>query len=341
MLEIDGSQGEGGGQILRSSLGLSMVTGKPFRISKIRAGREKPGLLRQHLTAVNAAAAVCGAEITGAAIGSRELTFVPGKVKGGEYSFAVGTAGSTTLVLQAILPALLMADAPSLITLEGGTHNPFAPPVDFLTEAFLPILGRMGAKVSIELERAGFYPAGGGRFVAAIEPAARLAPLELRERGAIKKRLCKAVVAGLPGEIAVRELEIISRKTAWGEECFQPVQLSADQGPGNVVTIALQSDHVTELFTGFGTRGIRAEAVAEEALGQARDYLAAEVPVGTHLADQILIPFALAGGGAFVTQALTPHTVTNIDVVRKFLDVRVNASELGKDRWAVEFGKTN
>ncbi|MDB5332700.1 MAG: rtcA [Phycisphaerales bacterium] len=341
MLEIDGSQGEGGGQILRSSLGLSMVTGKPFRISKIRAGREKPGLLRQHLTAVNAAVAVCGADAAGAAIGSRELTFIPGKVKGGEYSFAVGTAGSTTLVLQAILPGLLVADAPSLITLEGGTHNPFAPPVDFLGQAFLPILGKMGAKVAIALERAGFYPAGGGRFVASIEPASRLTPLALRERGAIVSRVCKAVVAGLPGEIAMRELEILSRKTAWGEECFRPVQLSADQGPGNVVTIALASEHVTEVFTGFGTRGIRAEAVAEEALGQARDYLAADVPLGTHLADQLLIPFALAGGGSFVTQSLTPHTVTNIDVVRKFLEVQVKTSDLGKGRWVVEFGNTD
>ncbi|MDB5292398.1 MAG: rtcA [Phycisphaerales bacterium] len=338
MLLIDGSQGEGGGQILRSSLGLSMVTGKPFRISKIRAGREKPGLLRQHLTAVNAAVSVCGANVEGAVIGSRELTFVPGKVKPGEYSFAVGSAGSTTLVLQAILPGLLMADGPSMVTLEGGTHNPFAPPVDFLAEAFLPILGRMGAKLGIETERAGFYPAGGGRFIASIEPAARLVPLQLRERGEIRKRMCRAVVAGLPGEIAVRELDLIARKTGWGEECFQPVQLSADQGPGNVVTIALESEHVTELFTGFGTRGIRAEAVAEEALGQARDYMAADVPVGTHLADQLLIPFALAGGGSFVTQALTPHTQTNIDVVRRFLDIQVKAAELGKNRWVVEFG---
>src|SRR5271170_2075376 len=144
LIQVDGSLGEGGGQILRTALGLSMCTGQPFRIEKIRAGREKPGLLRQHLTAVNAAAAICGATVEGAAIASRELSFTPGKVKHGEYTFPIGSAGSTTLVLQTVLPALLTADAPSSLTLEGGTHNPHAPPIDFLENAFLPLLNRMG-----------------------------------------------------------------------------------------------------------------------------------------------------------------------------------------------------
>jgi RNA 3'-terminal phosphate cyclase (ATP) len=136
MILIDGSIGEGGGQILRTALGLSMVTGQPFRIEKIRAGRDKPGLLRQHLTAVNAAATVCGASVEGAVISSRELSFTPGNVKAGEYTFSIGSAGSTTLVLQTVLPALLTADGPSSLTLEGGTHNPHAPPIDFLEKAF-------------------------------------------------------------------------------------------------------------------------------------------------------------------------------------------------------------
>ena len=148
-LAIDGSIGEGGGQILRTSIALSMVTGQPFRIEKIRAGREKSGLLRQHLTAVNAAAAICSANVDGAAIGSASLEFSPGKVKGGQYTFAIGSAGSTTLVLQTVLPALLLADAPSSLTLEGGTHNPHAPPFDFLERAFLPLINRMGPTVEI------------------------------------------------------------------------------------------------------------------------------------------------------------------------------------------------
>ena len=142
MLTIDGSFGEGGGQILRTSLALSLVTGKPFRIGNIRAGRKNPGLLRQHLTAVNAATEISRAEVTGAAIGSRELTFAPGSVVSGNYAFAVGTAGSTTLVLQTVLPALLVASGKSKLILEGGTHNPFAPPFDFLEKAFLPLVNR-------------------------------------------------------------------------------------------------------------------------------------------------------------------------------------------------------
>ena len=168
MITIDGSIGEGGGQILRTSLALSMVTGKPFRITNIQAKREKPGLLRQHLTAVNAAVAVCGANAEGASIGSRELSFSPQAVKAGNYKFAIGSAGSTTLVFQTILPALLLADALSTLTLEGGTHNPFAPPLDFLQKVFLPLVNRTGPTVHLTMERAGFYPAGGGRWFASI-----------------------------------------------------------------------------------------------------------------------------------------------------------------------------
>src|SRR5262245_8861795 len=164
MLIIDGSFGEGGGQILRTALGLSLVTGVPFRIEKIRAGRQKPGLMRQHLTAVNAAAQVGQAEVIGASVGSQELTFTPGKISPGDYTFAVGTAGSATLVLQTVLPALLTAAQPSFLTLEGGTHNPHAPPFDFLARAFLPLIGRMGPSVTATLIRPGFYPAGGGQF---------------------------------------------------------------------------------------------------------------------------------------------------------------------------------
>lgn len=152
---------EGGGQILRTALSLSIVTGESFRIEKIRAGRKKPGLLRQHLTAVQAAAKISGAKIEGADLGSQQLTFKPGKVQPGDYSFAVGTAGSATLVLQTILPALIIGSKPSTLTLEGGTHNPHAPPFDFLQKTFLPILNKMGSKVSAKLERPGFYPAGG------------------------------------------------------------------------------------------------------------------------------------------------------------------------------------
>src|SRR5512136_2571133 len=179
MITIDGSQGEGGGQILRTSLALSLVTGQPFRMERIRAKRQKPGLLKQHLTAVEAAKTVGCAEVTGAALGSQTLEFKPGPVTPGNYRFAVGTAGSATLVLQTVLPPLLVASGPSTLTLEGGTHNPFAPPFDFLARCFAPVVERMGPRIELKLHRPGFFPAGGGQFEAQITPVNRLKPIDL------------------------------------------------------------------------------------------------------------------------------------------------------------------
>jgi RNA 3'-terminal phosphate cyclase (ATP) len=333
---IDGSLGDGGGQVLRTALALSTATGRPFRIDNVRAKREKPGLLRQHLAAVNAAAEVCSATVDGAAIGSSRLAFEPGRVRAGEYRFAVGAAGSTTLVLQTVLPALMLAGGPSTVTLEGGTHTPAAPPFDFLEKALVPLLNRMGPRVAVTLDRAGFHPAGGGRFTARVEPAGPLAPLHLTARAEPTHRLCRAVVAGLSGEIALRELDLVRRMTDWPEPCFDIRQLPDEQGPGNVVTIEVGNGHVTEVFTGFGQRGVRAEAVAEAALQQAKAYLAAGAPVGPHLADQLLVPLALAGGGSFLTVPPTHLTTTTIEIVRAFVDVDVAIREEGKLAWVVE-----
>ncbi|HSO73740.1 MAG TPA: RNA 3'-terminal phosphate cyclase, partial [Blastocatellia bacterium] len=232
MITIDGSFGEGGGQVLRTSLALSLVTGKPFRIDHIRAGRKNPGLLRQHLTAVNAATGISRAEVTGASIGSKELTFAPGSVEPGEYAFAVGTAGSTTLVLQTVLPALLTANGASRVTLEGGTHNPFAPPFDFLAKSFLPLVTRMGPVVSAKLEQPGFYPAGGGKFSVSIERASRLKRLDLSERGEIIGRRAVAIVANLPRSVAERELEVIALKMSWPKEGLRAESVENSRGPG-------------------------------------------------------------------------------------------------------------
>src|SRR5512133_679150 len=191
MITIDGSQGEGGGQILRTSLALSLFTSQPFRMEQIRAKRQKPGLLKQHLTAVEAAKTVGCAEVEGAALNSQTLEFRPRSVAPGNYRFAVGTAGSATLVLQTVLPALLTGSDRSMLTLEGGTHNPMAPPFDFLTYSFMPLIHRMGPSVDLELRSPGFYPAGGGRFHARIEPTKQLSPLTLNERGAIRSRRAK------------------------------------------------------------------------------------------------------------------------------------------------------
>ncbi len=335
MLTIDGSFGEGGGQILRSSLALAMVTGRAFRIEKIRAGRKKPGLMRQHLTAVQAATRIALAEVVGAEIGSTTVEFRPGAVRPGEYSFAVGTAGSTTLVLQTILPALLTASGPSRLSFEGGTHNPFAPPFDFLAKAFIPLVNRMGPRVSATLERPGFYPAGGGKFSLTIEPSGKLAGFELMKRGEILRRQGRILLADLPGHVAERELDLLKNKTGWDDTFFSVERVQGSRGPGNVVMIEIEAEHVTEVFTGFGEVGRPAEAVATHALQACRQWLDADVPVGVYLADQILLPLAIAGRGSYLTLPLSRHSTTHIDLVRQFLEVRVAVEGMEGGRWMV------
>jgi RNA 3'-terminal phosphate cyclase (ATP) len=344
MIIIDGSTGEGGGQVLRTSLGLSLVTGRPFRIENIRAGRPKPGLMRQHMTAVGAAAHISGGKVSGDTIGSRELTFEPGSVQAGEYEFAVGTAGSATLVLQTVLPALMVAAGPSRLTLKGGTHNPWSPPFDFLAKAFLPLLNRIGPTISAKLVRPGFYPAGGGEFTVEITPAAdgRLRPLELMDRGEIVSRRARAIVAQLPELIAQRELKVIEKKLGWAGDSLAVEQANDSIGPGNIIMLEIASQHVTEVFTAFGERDVRAEAVAYKAVDEARAYLAAGVPVGPHLADQLLVPMALAGSGCFRTVAPTRHTTTNIEVIQKFMDVAISITRSEEDRyvWGIDVRKS-
>jgi len=336
MLAIDGSFGEGGGQIIRTSLALSLVTGKSFRVEHVRANREKPGLRQQHLTAVKAAAGIGGAEVEGAAVGSREFTFVPGSVTPGDYVFSIGTAGSATLVLQTVLPPLMIAARPSTLKLEGGTYNVHAPPYDFLEKTFLPLVNRMGAQVLIELERYGFYPPGGGSFNVLIEPVAKTQRLDLLERGGIRAARARALVVNLPPSIAERELAVVKEKTGWSDEQLQ-VEFSTNAiSRGNVVMIEIESENLTEVFTRVGERGVRAETVAEEAVEEALGYLNRGAPVGEHLADQLLVPLALTGGGSFVTGSLSLHTTTNIEIIKKFLDVDISATQASNGLWTVD-----
>lgn len=338
LLIIDGSHGEGGGQILRSSLALALATGRPIRVVKIRAGRAKPGLLRQHLTAVKAAAEVSGAAVTGAALGSRELTFLPGPVRTGTYAFPIGSAGSCLLVVQALLPALLVGDGTFTITIEGGTHNPSAPTFDYFVRVLAPILRRLGARLEARLDRPGFYPAGGGRMHLTVEGggARRLARLDLRERGAITSRLVTSLVSALPRHVAEREIATACDRLDWDASACGVVEAVRSPGPGNAVSVEIAAAHVTELFVGIGEKGVPAERVARAAADEAAAWLAAGVPVGEHLADQLLVPLALGSGGVFRTVAPTRHTTTQVDLLRQFVGVEVAVRELGGGVWELE-----
>lgn len=337
MLQIDGSAGEGGGQVLRTALGLSLARGRPFRIEGIRAGRERPGLLRQHLAAVRAAAAIGDAQVVGDHLGSTSLTFTPRGLRAGEHRVAIGSAGSAMLVIQAVLPGLLVADGPSRLWVEGGTHNPAAPPFPFLARAFLPLLRQMGARVELTLERAGFYPAGGGRVLLEVEPAP-LQPLVLHERGAVLETVACAMVSALHPTIAHRELHVLRERFGLGRDALLVEDVPNAVGPGNAVTLTFRCEHVTELFTAIGERGRNAVAVATTVADEADAWLAHGQPVGEHLADQLLVPISLAGGGSFRTGPLSSHTRTNLEGVARFIPLSQQLVELGGGGVEVRLG---
>jgi RNA 3'-terminal phosphate cyclase (ATP) len=333
IITLDGSMGEGGGQVLRSALGLSLATGQSFVIERIRAGREKPGLKRQHLTAVLAAAEVGGASVEGAELGSQRLAFKPRTVRAGNYRFAIGTAGSTTLVLQTILPGLWAADGPSTVELQGGTHNPLAPSFDFLQRAFAPLMRRMGAGLELLCPVAGFYPAGGGQLHATIAPARwqTIELLQVPQRPIVHARI---VLSRIPGNVGDRELFTLRRALDLRADAVRIDEVQSP-GPGNAVMVMLELGAVTEVVTELGERSVTAETVAERAAQEAKELLAANVPVGPHLADQLLLPMALAGGGGFRTMAPTLHTRTNAEVIERFLPVKFTLRE-DAGSWVVE-----
>ncbi|MFK7959053.1 MAG: RNA 3'-terminal phosphate cyclase [Phycisphaerales bacterium] len=327
-VDLDGTMGEGGGQVLRSALALSILTGRPLRIENIRGGRPRPGLMRQHLTAVRAAATICNGQVAGDELGSCLVGFQPGPVAGGTWTFDIGSAGSTSLVLQTILLPLVLGDGPSRVTIIGGTHNPAAPTSDYLERAWLPLVRRMGAKVTFSRERYGFMPAGGGRIVVDVEPIRELESLDLVDGGEITGRSAVVLSSHVPNSVGKSEAALVRELTGWSRELVQSINVDeASNGPGNAVRLELQREHVTEIFTGLGRRGRRGDDVVRSVVEAYRRHLVRSVPVGPHLADQLMLPLAVAGGGAFRTGPLTKHSQTNIDVIERFLDVRFAVQE--------------
>ncbi len=322
MIEIDGSFGEGGGQILRTSLALSLITKKPFRLFNIRAGRSKPGLQPQHLMSVRAAATVGNATIRGDAVGSRDLTFEPGEVKHGNYRFAIGTAGATGLVLQTIYLPLAHAPAgPSEITLIGGTHVSTSPCFHFLDVTWRAWMERIGLHLKLTMKRPGFYPRGGGEIVATLQPTSRLHPLRQTKRNPIHHATGFSASAGLPELVRQRQ----ARRATWRlKDRGLNVQLAQEEwegGPGSVLAIRFDEAPVPTLFFGLGARGKPSEGVADEAVDQALRYLDSGEPIDAHSADQLVMPLALADGQSeFRVAEITRHLTTNVAVIKLFLD---------------------
>lgn len=339
MIEIDGSYGEGGGQILRTALAASVITGKPFRAVRIRAGRKKPGLGHQHLTAVRAAASICGAEVEGDSLGSMELRFVPGRLEPGSYEFDVGTAGSTSLVAQTVAIPLACATRPSRVAVKGGTHNEAAPPFEALDRAYAPVLERMGCPLSFQLERYGFYPAGGGAITLAVSPAG-WKPMELLEPGPLERVEVQAVVSRLDPSIARREIEAARAELEeLGKIDLELRSIEVDSpGPGNAVNVIVVYRDVTDVFTAFGRKGVRAEEVGRSAARQAMRYVRSRTAVGDRLADQLLLPMVIAGGGIFTTLPPTKHFVTNCYVLERFFETGVSWTPKSGDATIVTVG---
>jgi len=338
LVSIEGSWGEGGGQILRTSLTLSLLTGRPLHIWNIRAGRPKPGLRAQHLVATRAAATVCGGEVTGDEVGSTEVRLVPKSLSAGRYHFRIATAGAASLVLQTIVPALGLAGGDSTVTVVGGTHVPWAPTFDYLARHWAQLLKRLGLTVRLVLERAGFFPKGGGIVRAEIAGGWSPKAMTATERGELINAGGVSLVGGLPRAIAARQAGELERGLFRLGFADAPARPAIDileppaVGAGTAVFVEVVFSHGRGAFTALGRPGKPAEQVGREAVAELSRFLKTDAAFDYHLADQLLLPLALADGDSrFTTSAVSEHLLTNAHVVNLFLGevVRVEG-EVGK-----------
>ena len=335
ILEIDGSQGEGGGQILRTSLSLAACYGKAIHIRHIRQGRKKPGLMRQHLACVNAIKQICNAKVRGASIGSTAIEFIPADIQAGDYHFSVGSAGSSTLVFQTVLPALLLVGKPSTLVLEGGTHNPMAPSYDFIKHAFLPVLAQMGVESSVSIDRYGFYPVGAGKWTIKITPPQQYSKIKIEERGDLLATEGHCIGAGIPEHVVGRERKQLLRKLNWPEQSITTEKVNA-LGAGNIVSLKVSYPKITEIIESIGAMGISSEKVANKAVELLQRYQTIGAPVGHYLADQLLLPLVVTAGGSYVTGPLSEHCRTNIAVIQQLSGRVIKTEEIAaKRKWKI------
>jgi RNA 3'-terminal phosphate cyclase (ATP) len=331
-IRIDGSQGEGGGQILRTALSLSALLGKEVEFERIRAGRDKPGLRPQHLTGVRALARIAGARVEGDEIGSQSLTFSPGKIRGGVYRFNVaeerGSAGSVTLILQVLLLPLCFGPSSSQVTLLGGTHVPWSPPFHYLSTVLLPTLGRMGLRCEAEIGKWGWYPKGGGIVRIKTLPVRELKSIDLSTRGRPRSIVGISATSNLPAHIALRQKERAHQRVKETLDLIADIIImdkAPSPGQGTALFLRLESEGGVSGFSALGRRGKRAEEVADEAVGQLAEYMDSGRCIDPYLSDQ-LIPFAALAKGKsiFTVSRITRHLLTNIWVVKQFLNVRID-----------------
>ncbi|WP_411845966.1 RNA 3'-terminal phosphate cyclase [Roseibacillus persicicus] len=325
LIQLNGQSG--GGQMLRTALSLAMVTGQPFRMTHIRGQRSKPGLMRQHLTCVKAAVEISQGTADGAELGSTELVFRAGEIQAGDYEFAIGTAGSTTLLLQTLLPALWMAKGKSTLRLSGGTHNPLAPPFDFVEQVFLPAMKKFGADATIRLVETGFAPTGGGILEARISPTAGLGKVNFTERGELQATSLRVISRQVSDSVASRLMDAVGK--AW--PCDERKIEHRDEGPGQGL-IGYAEAHFAngcEMVSGCGERGQSAEKIGHRMGKSMATFVNTRAAVGRHLADQLLLPMALAGGGEITTTAPDAHVPTNVSIIEKFLPVKFSIEDEG------------
>lgn len=325
---VDGSYGEGGGQILRTALTCAILTQTPVHVVNIRAGRKQPGLRPQHLAAVRAAAEICGAHVEGDTVGSHEVRFRPGQVQPGRYRWDIGTAGAVTLVLHTVFLPLALANEPSHLTIRGGTHVPWSPTWAYVERQWAPYMDRIGLPAKLRLKRAGFYPRGGGEVEVTVQPARRpLRPLHLPEGGPLRRLGGTVYIANLPDHIARRQkLTALAALRAYREDVKVTIERLDAPSPGTLTLVEAHKERGSGCYTALGEKGKPAEIVAQEAVDLLRAYIESPAAVDRHLADQLLLPLALAEGPSeFTTDCVTQHLVTNAHVVSLFLpvDVRV------------------
>ncbi len=320
---IDGGTGEGGGQILRTSLALSCITGRGLRMENIRAARRNPGLGKQHLSCIKAAAEICSGQFSSVKEGSGTLDFLPGRIKGGHFNFDIGSAGSATLVIQTVLPALFLADKPGTVTVTGGTHNPLAPPFDFFSESFLPAIATAGFKADCRLIKHGFFPVGGGKISVTVRPWHKQPhkTVNFSSRPEKFKVFARIYTARLAAQIAQRQKKLLS-ESKLNIDNIRHIDATDSDGPGNCIMLELEGNQPQIVFTAFGMRGKPSEKVISEAVNSAKHFLNSAAAIDRFLADQLLIYMAMTASGCYTTDDISLHLRTNIQIIEKFLPVK-------------------